>query len=268
MIEISITTKLTDLRASIELAQRYQCGLEIQAFSNPNRLDTGWEKLVQEQQRQLSSFSGPLAVHGTFFDMMSYSVDARVVALTRERYLTNLKIAEQLGATKLLFHTNFLPMIRTEVYRRLWLNGQTKFWQEFGQKAAEKNITICLENMWDPDPFLLHDLLNRVSMENVGCCLDVSHAHLYGRQAHRIGQWLDVLRTQILHIHINNTLGVIDEHLPLNTSGGVVNYAQLLPLLAALPRNPGIVVEMDQLTAAEKSLNFLLPVIRSKERES
>ncbi|MEA3308337.1 MAG: TIM barrel protein [Chloroflexota bacterium] len=262
MTEIAITTKLTDIRAPLELAQRYKCGLEIQTFSNTDILDGDWQGLVHEYQTELSSFAGSLACHGAFFDMMSASMDARIVALTKERYLLNLNIAEQLGATRLVFHTNFLPMIRTEAYRRAWLTGQSEFWQELGWQATEKGITLCLENMWDPDPFLLRDLLNIVNMTNVACCLDVSHAYLYGQQLHGITQWLEVLSPCIHHVHVNNTLGVIDEHLLLNAPGGIINYAHLLPQLAALPLNPDIVIEMDDLQAAEKSLVFLSRVLQ------
>lgn len=264
MTKISIAFRRTDLRAPMELAQRYGCGLEIQTFSNPDILDGDWQSLVHDYQQLLSSFSAPLASHGAFFDMMSSSMDARVVALTRERYLLNLTIAEELGATRLVFHTNFLPMLRTETYRRLWLTGQIKFWQELGLLAAERGITLCLENMWDPDPFLLRDLLNMVNMPNMSCCLDVSHTYLYGQQLHGITQWLEVLGPYIRHVHVNNTLGVIDEHLPLNTLGGIVNYAHLLPKLAALPLDPDIVIEMDDLQAVEKSLNFLSRVLQRK----
>ena len=264
MTEIAITSHHLDLRIPLELTQRYGCGLEIQTFSDPDILDGDWQSLVRDYQQLLGSFSGPLACHGAFFDMMSASMDARVVALTRERYLLNLTIAEQLGATRLVFHTNFLPMIRTEAYRRLWLTGQVEFWQELGLRATEKGITLCLENMWDPDPFLLRDLLNMVNMANVACCLDVSHAHLYGHQLHGIAHWLEILGPYIHHVHVNNTLGVIDEHLPLNTPGGIVNYAHWLPKLAALPLNPDIVVEIDDLPAIEKSLNFLYRVLPRK----
>ena len=267
MTEIFIISRRLDLRAPLELAQRYGCGLEIQTFSKPDILDGNWQSLVYDYQQLLSSFSGPLAAHGAFFDMMSASIDARVVALTRERYLLNLTIAEELGVTRLVFHTNFLPMIRTEAYRRLWLTGQIQFWQELGLQAAEKGIMLCLENMWDPDPFLLRDLLNMVNMANVRCCLDVSHVYLYGQQSHGITQWLEILGPYIRHVHVNNTLGVIDEHLPLNASGGIVHYAHLLPKLAVLPLNPDIVIEMEELQAIEKSLNFLSRVLQRPEAE-
>ncbi|MGC9399313.1 MAG: sugar phosphate isomerase/epimerase family protein [Anaerolineae bacterium] len=262
MNDIYVASRWRDLRRSLVLARRYRCGLEIQAFSDPNVLDGEWRRLLAAYQTQLRSFSGPLACHGAFFDMVSASVDTQIVALTRRRYLRNLEIAAALGATHLVFHTNFFPMIGTEDYRRAWIERQIEFWREIGARAAEDGVTVCLENMWDPDPFVLRDLLAAVASDNVQCCLDVSHIFLYGqKQGHTIDTWLEVLEPYIVHAHLNNTLGKIDEHLPLHAHAGVVPYATLLPKLAALKRTPGLVVEMEDLDAAEASLRFIRRVL-------
>jgi sugar phosphate isomerase/epimerase len=258
MNKIYVASHQDDLREPLELARRYACGLEIQTFSDPNVLDGQWQRRLSAYQSQLQSFSGPIACHGAFFDMASASVDARIVQLTRERYLQNLEIASALGATRLVFHTNFLPMIKTAAYRQSWINRQVDFWRQIGTEAAEQGVMVCLENMWDPDPTILRDLLLAVNLESVQCCLDVSHIHLYGRgDARTTDVWLEALEPYIVHIHLNNTLGVIDEHLSLNAHSGVVHYAKLLPKLAKLKREPNLVVEIEDLQAAEQSLQFL-----------
>ena len=233
MARVLIAVSRLDIGEHLELALKYGCGLEIQAFSSPEVLDGNWQGLLSRYKTLLKDFPHPLASHGAFFDMCSASVDTRVVALTRERYLLNLDIAAELGAAHVIFHTNFLPMIRTERYRSAWIESQVDFWQELGQEAARRNLYIVLENMWDPDPFILEGLFRNLTAPNLGVCLDTSHAYLYrSNRMHSIEQWLTVLDPYVLHVHLNNSRGVFDEHLALNASGGALNYTQFLPQLA------------------------------------
>ncbi|MGC9356777.1 MAG: TIM barrel protein, partial [Anaerolineae bacterium] len=178
----------------MRIAYEYDCGLEIQIFSNPRILDDDWRSLLHKYRAMLKGFGGPLACHGAFYDLSPASMDARVVALTRDRYLLNLDIAAELEASPVVFHTNFFPMIRTEIYRRQWIASQAEFWSEMGQEAAKRGIEIAIENMWDPDPYVLRDLLEKIAVPNVACCMDVSHVYLYGDdKGQEIRNWLTVL---------------------------------------------------------------------------
>ena len=262
MARVLIAVSRLDIREHLDLALKYGCGLELQAFSNPEVLDGDWQGLLSRYKTLLKDFPNPLASHGAFFDMCSASVDARVVALTRERYLLNLDIAAELGAAHVIFHTNFLPMIRTERYRSAWIESQVGFWEELGREAARYNLSIVLENMWDPDPFILEGLFRNLKAPNLAICLDISHAYLYKtNRMHSVEQWLAILDPYVIHVHLNNSRGVIDEHLALNASGGALNYTQLLPQLAQMRHRPWLVLEMDDVIAAERSLVFMQQIL-------
>jgi len=239
----------------LELAREFGGGLEIQAFSQPAILDGDWQALLREYQELLRDFTGPLACHGAFYDMASATEDARIRQLTWERYLHNLDIAATLGARHVIFHTNFLPMLRREGYRRLWIERQVDFWGELSAEAAAREVRITLENMWDPDPLLLKGVMDALDSPHVGVCLDVCHAFLYNN-AHPIAEWLTALAPYVWHVHMNNSRGVIDEHIGLNDPSGAIDYARLLPQLAALPHRPWLVLELDDPQVAAKSLNY------------
>ena len=262
MSKILVASYRSNIAEHLRLALKYGGGLEIQAFSNPDVLEHSWRALLKEYKPLLQDFPGPLALHGAFFDMTSSSPDARIVALTRERYLLSLDIAAELGAAHVVFHTNFLPMIRTEQYRRTWLEGQIEFWNDFGPEAIQRGIHIAIENMWDPDPMLLNDLCSGLDTPNVGACLDVSHAYLYRRNKQQsLETWIRTLEPHIIHVHMNNSKGVIDEHLALNAPGGMVNYVPLLPSLTSLERDPWLILEIDDPVALEKSLIFMRGIL-------
>ncbi len=261
---ILVASYRSDISEHYALAMEYGCGLEIQAFSNPNVLDNDWRTLLGKYKALLRDFTGPISCHGAFFDMTSASVDRRVVALSRERYLLNLDIATELGATHVVFHTNFLPMIRTERYRQSWIAGQLEFWTDFAPEAQKRGISIGLENMWDPDPFLLRDLFARLTTANMGVCLDISHAYLYRADADQsVETWVEILAPYIIHVHMNNTRGWLDEHMALDALGGAVNYQRILPQLMALETHPWLVIEIDEPVALAQSLTFLRRTLNS-----
>lgn len=257
MSTILVAAYRQDIREHLRLAKVYGCGIEIQAFSHPQILDGDWRALLDVYRHLLHDFDGPLSFHGAFFDMSGASEDARVVALTQERYRLSLDIAAELGARRVIFHTSFLPMIRNERYRRQYIARDQVFWAALGEEAAGRDLRVAVENMWDPTPAILAEIMRGIpaSISNVGVCLDVSHVHLYNN-AQPFAEWIKVLEPHIDHVHMNNTLGVIDEHLALNVSGGAINYSCILPVVANLSRAPWLVLEIDEPVALERSLRF------------
>jgi sugar phosphate isomerase/epimerase len=260
MSTVLVAAYRQDIQEHLRLAKTYGCGIEIQAFSHPQVLDGEWRTLVGEYQHLLRDFDGPLSLHGAFFDMSGASEDERVVALTRDRYRMSLDIAAELGARKVIFHTSFLPMIRNEKYRRRYVACDRAFWSAIGEEAAERDLWVVVENMWDPTPAILAEIMQGISAPNVGVCLDVSHVYLYNK-AHPFDEWIEVLEPHIDHVHMNNTLGVIDEHLALNVSGGAINFSHILPVVADLSRKPWLVLEIDDPAALERSLRFAKRVL-------
>ncbi len=258
MNPILVASYSPDITEHLRLAREYGCGLEIQAFSNPSVMEYSWRELLARYKEQLRNFEGPLSFHGAFFDMSTASPDPRIVAVTRQRYLLSMDIAAELGAKHIVFHTNFLPMIRTEQYRREWIERQREFWSEMSEELAKRDLEVALENMWDPDPFVLHGLFYDLTIPHLGICLDVSHAYLYRHNKKSdVKIWFDVLAPYIIHVHMNNSRGVVDEHLALNVTGGALNYARLLPYIFRLPRTPWLIIEIDNHQALEQSLAFL-----------
>ena len=72
------------------------------------------------------------------------------------------------------------------------------------------------------------------------------------------GGWVERVSQRLVHCHMNNHRGFYDEHLPLDIPGGVIDYKRdVLPLLHALPSQPFLVLEMDEIESLERSLRYL-----------
>ena len=209
MDRLAITTFQQDITPHIALAREHQVGIEIQVYGyKPNLLDGDWQPLVAQHKALLRGFAGEIALHGAFYDMNSASEDNRIVAITRERYLLNLQIASELGAEHVVFHANYLHVIRHPNYLLYWTKRQVDFWSKMAIEAQRLGVFIALENMWEPNPDIIANVLDQVDSAHLGACLDVGHAHLYAEDSPFIN-WVERLQDRLIHCHINNNLGVL-----------------------------------------------------------
>ncbi len=262
-MDILLGTFQKDITRHYELAKTYGVGLELQVYGyDTDLLDSGWREVLDQHKALLRDFEGKLAIHGAFIDMSPASADERIVELTRERFILNFDIAAELGARYVVFHTQFLPQVYRPViggpdYRLRWTEGQVKFWEDMIDEAVERDLIITLENMWEPAPGIIGDVLDRVDSPYLCACLDVGHVYLFSDYL-PIEAWIERLKHRLVYCHLNNHRGSFDEHLSLDYPGGVIDYKRdVLPLLQALPNPPDLMFEMDEIEYLESSLRYL-----------
>jgi sugar phosphate isomerase/epimerase len=264
MENVLLATFQRDITRHYELAQAYGAGLELQVYGyDTDLLDSGWRAVLDEHKVLLRDFESEISLHGAFLDMAPGSVDRRVVEVTRDRFLLDLDIGAELGARTVVFHTLFLPQVYRPVvgdgpsYRLSWTERQVEFWGPMAEEAAQRDLLIALENMWEPEPRIIGDVLDQVDSPNLGSCLDVGHFYLFSDFL-PLSRWIDQISHRLIHCHMNNHRGSYDEHLPLDVPGGVIDYqGDVLPLLRALPNPPTLTLEMDEIDALESSLQYL-----------
>lgn len=240
----------------ITLARAHGLGVELMLFAYPDVLDGNIQEKAEALRPALAGLGGPLSLHGPFFDMVSGSPDERISAVTRTRYRQCLLAASVVGATRIVVHANYIAQLRNDEYRRGWHRRNLLFWDDLLKEAAEVGVTFLLENMWEFDPALLGNLLREIDHPNLKACLDVGHAHVYSDPEYGFEAWVEALEPWLVHVHVNNNNGVIDEHLGFHDSRGVLDYARRLPKLRALKSAPHFVLEMDEAAAMRDSLDM------------
>ena len=263
MEHVLLATYQSDITRHYELAQVHNAGLEIQVYGyDTNLLDSGWRELLAQHKALLRDFEGELALHGAFIDMAPSSPDRRIVEVTRDRFMLNLDISAEVGVHIVVLHGNFLPQVYRPVvsgpdYRLSWTNGQVEFWGALAEEAAQRGLVIALENMWEPEPNIIGDVLDQVDSPHLGACLDVGHFYLFSDYL-PLERWIKQISHRLVHCHLNNHRGSYDEHLSLDFPGGVIDYRQdVLPLLRKLPNSHNLVLEMDEIEYLESSLRYL-----------
>lgn len=255
--QISVSVGRQNSDAFISLAVEHGLGVELMAFAYPDVLDDGWMNVLQRYKQLLRQVKGAISIHAPFMDLVSGSPDERINQVCRERYLQTISICAELGAPRMIVHANFIGVLRSAAYLEGWHRRNVAFWSGVGDYAKEFGVTICIENMWEYSPNIIPDLLAELNHPNLRACLDVGHAHLYSATHHTLQEWLNAAEPWLIHTHINNNNGRADAHKALDAPEGVINYAEVLKLLRALPHPPHIILEMDSVDDMRRSLAFM-----------
>lgn len=253
---LSVSAGRHNLHAAIDLALEFDLGVELMHFASPDILDGNLLGTANEVKRALSDVRGPLSLHGPFFDMTPGSVDERINEICRMRFKQALQTAAELGVRRMVVHANFIASIRNDFYRRGWHARNVDFWASFAEVARTYDVVIAIENMWEFDPHIIADLLHDVDHEYLKSCLDIGHSHIYSDPEFKLVDWLTALQPWLIHTHMNNNNGRIDEHHGLDYAHGALDYEEILPLLRKLPSPPNMVLEMDHVDDMRSSLRY------------
>lgn len=248
-----LCAKYHNFAECVTLAHEFHTGIEVQTFAFPPLLTNDWRETLFSYQKHLRDVPGEIAVHGPFMDLAGGSLDPLINNVVRERVSQTLYVAGELGARTLVFHANFISMIRTSEYRDGWTARQIEFWGPLAQQAWAAGHVIALENMWEYEPEIIGNVLRTVDSPGLRSCVDVGHTHLFSNVP--LEQWLARLDGYVAHVHVNNNNGNLDCHQGLDD--GVLDYRQLMPRLRGLGSDPSISLEIEEADDMRRSLEFL-----------
>lgn len=234
----------------VQYARQRRCNLEVAGFAYANVYDADWGSIVQQHKHALGGFDGKISFHGVFQDVTIHSSDKQIVEVSRERILSNLDIARQLNAAQVVFHAGFNPLVKDDYYLKNWVERQATFWSEVLEKYQ---ITVLIENTWEPTPDGLRRLLDQVNSPSLKICFDVAHAHVYSKKP--LSEWFHVLGSEITYIHLSDNYGDRDEHSELGK--GNIDWKQFTSLVNEQNVKPEVTFELVTLDRTEKSIQYM-----------
>lgn len=209
MKQILIIPDKMNMDVCLALAEEYHLGFEYNDFFMPNTLDDAdkLENIIREYSNlHLPEYT---TLHGAFFDVIPFSVDAKIKEIADLRIEQSIQIAKRLGAKAVVFHTNYNPFLNSEDYVKTWIQINIAYWKDVLKKHPD--INIYLENMFDRTPGLMEALAQELGCyENFGICLDYAHAALSDVKPEL---WAERLGKYVKHVHINDNDLVSDLHL-------------------------------------------------------
>ena len=105
------------------------------------------------------------------------------------------------------------------------------------------DMTVCLENVLEPEPQLLTAIMQAVDDPRLRICLDLGHANTCASEI-APEDWLRACAPYLSHVHLHNNQGGRDLHAAL--FDGVMDIAGLLSLLEALSPQATCTLELPQ----------------------
>lgn len=216
------------------VAKEYGLGLEIAEYCTAWNMD---EKRQETDERVRSQIRGcpALVLHAPFNELFPCAIDPKARALAAERYRQAAELAWEYGAKKMVVHGGYHPYI---YYEQWYVEQSVLFWKEFLQQ--ESGTQIVLENVLEPKPELLLDIVRGVDDPRLRLCLDIGHVNAYSKIP--VMQWLETLAPYLSHFHIHNNDGSWDTHSPLEQ--GSIPVKEFLERAQALCPDASITLEL------------------------
>ncbi len=195
-----------------DLARTYGLGLEIAEFCTAWNMDEGYGEVGPVVERKVAGIQRRV-FHAPFNELFPCAIDPKARALARERYRQALDLAKQWGARGMVVHGGFHPYL---YYPEWYVEQSILFWKEFLIQTPA--CPIWLENVLEPEPGLIRQIIQGVDSPYLGMCLDVGHVNVYSH--HSVEEWIRECAGGIRHTHIHNNDGSWDTHSPL-TQGSI-----------------------------------------------
>ena len=222
-----------------EAAREFGLGIELAQFCTAARLDgvsaEPWEIPVE---RCLSA-ANRFVLHGPFNELTPAAIDPLVLDVTKKRYRQAIQKAQALGIKKIVLHAGFQPLV---YYPEWFVERSTAVWREL-LCAIPDDMTVCLENVLEPEPQLLTAIMQAVHDPHLRICLDLGHANTCASEISP-EDWLRACAPYLSHVHLHNNQGGRDLHAAL--FDGVMDIAGLLSLLEELAPQATCTLELMQ----------------------
>lgn len=254
-----VFARLTPAEAVRRLAER---GVGVVELSHVNfeYTDGGWTELLRDAVRACTEEGlRVVAVHaptsGVAFRTAT-SGDYEVLARFYEPWI---RAGAELGAV-VVIHTLSPPISLDDdhaSYHRRLLELNSKVFSTLAELALNLGTKVAVETRYDKGAFGsapgdLKALIERVSKESVGVCLDVGHVHANGFPPHEVMEYLNGL-VLVMHVHDND--GKRDRHEAPFT--GTVDWYHFLRKVAELGFRGPMILEVYCREQPERCLNTL-----------
>jgi sugar phosphate isomerase/epimerase len=202
--------------------------INLEVYFSSQSLDTLKNSDVVRLREKLD-YNPSFTVHAPFMDLSPGAVDSRARAVTMERFLHTLAIAEILKPKTVVFHSGYEKW-KYALDIDLWLEKSLLTWKPLAAKAKDAGVKIAIENIFEDEPSNLRMLMEEVGSGNFGICFDTGHFNLFSRIS--LEDWLKQLKPYILELHLHDNHKSSDEHIAIGE--GTFDFVTLFSTLRGM----------------------------------
>ncbi len=252
MLSLLINTLPAELEQAAAFCRAEGIGLEVAAFSDVAILDGDMDEQIRRHARALKGIK-PVVSHGPFHDLFATSRDPAIRAVCTQRHRQSLKAAREIGAGMYVAHTNYNVLILSAGYRTSFVLRSLDFWMPLVHEAIRDGISIVLENLWEGDPGLQRELVEKAGHPNLKASFDNGHALVFSKIA--ATHWIETFGEGLGHVHLHDNDGKLDSHRPVGE--GIEDWPRLISALRTHAPGALVVAECDSLEANRASLTAI-----------
>ena len=194
----------------IAVARKYGLGLEFNHTCISEDLDENNRATLLRRMSDDLAASGSKGsiVHGPFTEIHPAAIDYRARKLSRDRLEEAFQVCQELNVNKMVVHTGWLPFI----YFKEWQAEKgAVFWEDF-MASKPADFRLYIENVLEDEPFMLTNMMKKISDPRIGLCLDTGHANAMTDKNISVEMWIKELSPYIGHFHLHNNYGDSDTH--------------------------------------------------------
>lgn len=213
---------------------------------------------IAANRRVLAGFCSH-TVHAPFMDVWPGAADADVRNLSLETMRRTMAVAAELGSRLVVMHFNYDP-IYYRVHFDEWRQRAAAFFSTL--LAETQGPLIALENIAEPTPYIVLQLMQQADQPRLVHCFDFGHHHVFARIP--FNEWLFYLKPQgHIHFHLHDNGGGNDDHLPLGS--GTIDWQAAKAALVSLPCPFSIALEPKSKASQQASIDYYRKIFLGRQ---
>ena len=189
------------------LAEECGLGMELDHFCTAANMDENfaeWDAAVRADMRHARRF----VLHAPFAEIAPSAIDPLIREVSMKRLAQAIGLCRRYGVNRMVAHSGFLP----RVYFPQWYVSQAAaFFRELLEKADD-DFELLIENVLEPEPDMLGELIERIGDPRAKLCIDVGHAFVSSEIS--VPEWIDRLAPGDGKIGYPELFAVLEAHAP------------------------------------------------------
>ena len=227
-------------------------GLQPEIYFNGFTLDRLSPAEVEKTSESLRGKDVPVTFHAPFMDLNPGAVDERIREITAFRFEQVFKLVPRFQPRSIVFHPGY-DRWRYDDDVDLWRKNSLLTWEPLVTKAETLGVKLALENVFEENPEPLRKLLEEINSPFLGYCMDAGHGHLFSEVP--LVEWIEVLGTRLLEVHLHDNHRQADEHLPLGR--GNIDFPSIFSRINEKKLHPIYTIEPHDIEHLVPSLKAL-----------
>ena len=211
--------------------------INVEIALNAKALDNYSYLNFKDIAKKLKDSGIKTTIHLPFMDLSLGAFDPWIKEASLRRIFFAIERAIVFEPLNLVLHSGYHMDYHREV-KEEWRENFIESMDKILNLAEDFNLTISLENVFEPDPEFVKPIFE--TFENrLFWCFDPGHARVFSEKEEI--KWLNTLYSYIKEIHCHDNLGKHDDHLAIGK--GVIKFKEIFDFFKEKNLRPLLVSE-------------------------